>query len=196
MFDPIITKVKSKSIRIRITPDGKAEIRVPLRTSQRVIEEILRENRAQIEKMIQQHEARKQQAQEHFGVLPVFDENRLAEYTEQTRRLLNSRLDGFARQIGVTYCRVSVKKAVSRWGSCSSKGNLNFNCLLAAVPPEVADYIMVHELCHRKQMNHSPAFWAEVERILPDYRQSEQWLKQYGSVLTDRLRQYKEEQNG
>ena len=70
-----------------------------------------------------------------------------------------------------------------RWGSCSSKGNLNFNCLLMLAPSEILDYVVVHELCHRKQMNHSKAFWLEVEKVLPDYKESIEWLKEEGCQL-------------
>ena len=67
-------------------------------------------------------------------------------------------------------------------------GNLNFNCLLMLCPPEVLDYVVVHELCHRKHMNHSRAFWAEVERVLPDYQMRRNWLKEHGGALVERLR--------
>jgi hypothetical protein len=75
-----------------------------------------------------------------------------------------------------------IKKNKTRWGSCSSKGNLNFNCLLMLALAEILDYVVVHELCHRKEMNHSKAFWAEVEKVLPDYRESVKWLKEKGIV--------------
>lgn len=192
MVEIIVKKVKAKSFSIRITPDGKAELRVPLRASRRTVEDVIRRYRPKIEEM-----ARKQQkVAAEFGALPALDEKALASYAKQTRQLLNERLGGFAAQVGVTYNRVSVKRQVSRWGSCSGKGNLNFNCLLSLLPPDVADYVMVHELCHLKQLNHSPAFWAEVARVLPQYRQSERWLKQYGHILLGQLRLSKEEQNG
>ena len=69
------------------------------------------------------------------------------------------------------------------WGSCSGKGNLNFNCLLMLAPPAVQDYVVVHELCHRKEMNHSPAFWAEVAGVLPDYASHRRWLRENGNGL-------------
>ena len=192
MVEIIVKKVKAKSFSIRITPDGKAELRVPLRTSRRTVEDVIRRYRPKIEEM-----ARKQQkVAAEFGALPALDEKALTTYAKHTRQLLSERLDGFAAQIGVTYHRVSVKKQVSRWGSCSGKGNLKFNCLLSLLPPDVADYIMVHELCHLKQLNHSPAFWAEVARVLPQYRQSERWLKRYGHILLGQLRLSKEERNG
>jgi predicted metal-dependent hydrolase len=89
--------------------------------------------------------------------------------------------------MGISYGRITVRSQHTRWGSCSAKGNLNFNCLLMLVPQEVLDYVVVHELCHRKELNHSARFWAQVERILPDYRIHRKWLKDHGSALIGRL---------
>ena len=101
--------------------------------------------------------------------------------------MIPERVSYFAPQVGVTYGNITIRSQRTRWGSCSSKGNLNFNCLLMLVPREVLDYVVVHELCHRKEVNHSPRFWAEVERILPDYKIRQTWLKDNGSQLIGRL---------
>ena len=89
--------------------------------------------------------------------------------------------------VGVSYGGITIRAQKTRWGSCSSKGNLNFNCLLLLAPAEVLDYVVVHELCHRREMNHSPKFWAEVERVLPDYDARRKWLKENGPGLISRL---------
>ena len=85
--------------------------------------------------------------------------------------------------MGVTCGRISIREQKTRWGSCSGQGNLNFNWKLILMPPEILDYVVVHELAHRKQMNHSPAFWAEVERILPDWRERRRWLREKGGEV-------------
>ena len=105
---------------------------------------------------------------------------------EQALKLIPQRVEYFARQVGVDYGRITIRNQKTRWGSCSSKGNLNFNCLLMLAPTEILDYVVVHELCHRKEMNHSKAFWTEVEKVLPDYRQSVQWLKENGNQIMQR----------
>ncbi|MEG1781109.1 MAG: M48 family metallopeptidase, partial [Clostridium sp.] len=66
-------------------------------------------------------------------------------------------------------------------GSCSAKGNLNFNWKLFLMPPEILDYVLVHELAHRIEMNHSDRFWKQVEKIIPDYKERRRWLKEYGA---------------
>ena len=80
-----------------------------------------------------------------------------------------------------------IRRQRSRWGSCSSKGNLNFNCLLLLAPPEVFDSVVVHELCHRREMNHSERFYAEVLHVFPEYWQWNRWLKENGKLLMARM---------
>ena len=97
---------------------------------------------------------------------------------ELARQRITRRVEYFAPLVGVTYNRIFIKEQKTRWGSCSSLGNLNFNWKLILLNEEVLDYVVVHELAHRKQMNHSPTFWAEVERVLPDYRERRRRLKE------------------
>ena len=106
---------------------------------------------------------------------------------ERMKQLLPPLLAARSARLGVSYGRVTIRMQRTRWGSCSSKGNLNFNVLLALAPPEVLDYVVVHELCHRKEMNHSPRFWAAVASVLPDYEVQRRWLKKEGAVLMARM---------
>ena len=99
--------------------------------------------------------------------------------SEQARIYIPSRGEHFAQIIDVTYGRITIRHQKTRWGSCSSSGNLNFNCALMNTTPEIIDYVVVHELCHRKQMNHSALFWAEVEKVLPNYKELRSALKNY-----------------
>ena len=112
------------------------------------------------------------------------DIDRLA---DDARRFIPGRVAQIAAEMGVTYGKITIRNQKTRWGSCSANGSLSFNCLLMLTPPEIIDYVIIHELCHRVHMNHSPAFWREVEKYDPDCRDKKQWLKEYGSVLFDRM---------
>ena len=105
-------------------------------------------------------------------------------YRKKAKRQLENRCAYFAERMAVDYNRIAVRAAKTRWGSCSARGNLNFHWKLVLMPPEILDYVVVHELAHRKEMNHSERFWAEVERILPDYRARRKWLKDFGGQVS------------
>ncbi len=100
-----------------------------------------------------------------------------AQYKEQARELAHARLEYFNQFYGFTYNRVAIRAQRTRWGSCSKKGNLNFNYRIALLPPALVDYLIVHELCHLKEMNHSSRFWKLVEHTLPDYKARRKALK-------------------
>ncbi len=95
----------------------------------------------------------------------------------------HARAAHWAPLLGVTFGRVRVKDQRSLWGSCSREGNLNFNWRLALAPSEVLNYVVVHELAHRLEMNHSRRFWAHVEKACPDYRVHRRWLRENGEAL-------------
>ena len=173
-----IIKSDRKTIAIQIKSDGQVVVRCPKRMR---IEEARRfvESKAD---WIEKHLANRQ-AQNVAKYTP----QEIEQLREQARKLVAERVKHFAPIVGVTYGQIAIRTQHTRWGSCSSKGNLNFNCLLALVPPEVLDYVVVHELCHRKELNHSARFWNEVERILPDYKTKRSWLKERGSGLIARL---------
>ncbi|MBO6159632.1 MAG: M48 family metallopeptidase [Firmicutes bacterium] len=108
-----------------------------------------------------------------------------------TRSLVEERAAYFAPRIGVTYGRISVRAMTSRWGSCSAEGNLSFNLLLCVVPKDVADYVVIHELCHRKEMNHSARFWTLVARFDPAFEEHKYYLRQAGPTLIEGLKAIK-----
>jgi predicted metal-dependent hydrolase len=89
--------------------------------------------------------------------------------------------------MGISYGRVTIRRQKTLWGSCSAKRNLNFNCLIVLLPEPVMEYVIIHELCHLKEMNHSPAFWREVEKYCPDYRYLRDFLKDNGEKLMLRM---------
>lgn len=111
----------------------------------------------------------------------------LKELARKATMVIPERVRMYAGLLDVTYGRITIRNQKTRWGSCSSRGNLNFNCLLMLAPPEVLDYVVVHELCHRLEMNHSKRFWTLVGAVLPDYQKQEEWLRREGTVLLRRM---------
>ena len=108
----------------------------------------------------------------------LLDTSKIAEYKKEARSYIVPKVEEYAKKFGFQYNKIRITSATTRWGSCSSKRNLNFSYRLILTPKEMVDYVIVHELCHLRQMNHSRLFWNEVEQILPDYKVAEKWLKQ------------------
>lgn len=178
-----VTVIRSnrKTVAIQVNSDRSVTVRAPRSASEKDIEEILKKKKAWISKHIEKIKETK----ERFEAEPTekLTREKVIALAEEALKVIPERVEYFAKVIGVTYGKITVRNQKTRWGSCSSKGNLNFNCLLMLAPPEVLDYVVVHELCHRKQMNHSKAFWLEVEKVLPDYKEVRKWLKEEGSQM-------------
>ena len=181
-MDMKIIRSRRKTLCAEIR-QGRLILRVPLRATRAEIERFLAEKRNWIEVHLAKSKAR----EEARKSIPPLTEAEILSLAQEAKTLIPDRTAYFARRLGVTYGRITIRCQKTRWGSCSSNGNLNFNCLLMLAPREVLDSVIVHELCHRKYMNHSSAFYAEVLRILPEYRTLEQWLKKNGPLLLARL---------
>ncbi|MDO4303994.1 MAG: SprT family zinc-dependent metalloprotease [Bacillota bacterium] len=104
-------------------------------------------------------------------------------YRRQAAATLEERARHYAEVLGVSYGKLHVKDQRSRWGSCSTRGNLNFNWRIIMAPEAVCNYVIIHELCHLVHMDHSPEFWNLVESIDLLYRRHRMWLKQHGEEL-------------
>ena len=178
-----LIRARRKTLSIRITQEGNLEIRAPMGMPKGEIEAFLKEKAQWIET----HRA-KVLAEYAQGQEAPLGEEEILTLAEQMRQRLPEKLNRHAASMGVTFGRVTIRCQQTRWGSCSGKGNLNFNCLLMLAPEEVLDYVVVHELAHRKQMNHSALFWREVAREYPDYKKSLRWLKDRGGALLSRAR--------
>ena len=184
-METIVIRSRRKTLSMQVKGDGQVEIRAPLRTSDAEIRRFLETHRRWLEKHLQKAQAL-QQAKAGVRKLTAAE---TAELKKKAKRILPERVAYWAPLIGVRPGRIAVRCQKTRWGSCSTKGNLNFNCLLMLAPDGVIDSIVVHELCHLKHMNHSKRFYAEIEKVLPDYRQHQQWLKANGEFLLARVDQ-------
>lgn len=158
-------------------------VRAPRRATQRQIDAFVNENAGWIARHLKKAEAQQRTA-ELQGAL---SEEELRELAERAKSYIPARARFYAAGMGVSFGRITIRSQRTKWGSCSSKGNLNFNCLLMLCPPEVIDSVVVHELCHLKEMNHSERFYREVLRVYPDYHKWNAWLKKNGGVLLRRM---------
>lgn len=192
-----IIRSNRKTLAIQINPDLSVTVRAPMYALQSDIERILREKESWIQKHIEkirEQEAKRKKTQGEKGEYGEFVERdyltneEIKKLADKALQYIPKRVSYFAKQIGVTYGKIKIRNQKTRWGSCSSKGNLNFNCLLMLTPPEVIDYVVVHELCHRKEMNHSRVFWVEVEKVLPNYKEQVKWLKENGGQIIGRMK--------
>ena len=178
-FSVNVRRSKRRTIGIEVTPRGEVIVRAPYALSTAEIRRFVEKN----EGWIEQHVDLARQRLDRIGPVEPLTKEELSALAQQALLEFPPRVASFARQMGVDYGRITIRNQKTRWGSCSSKGNLNFNCLLMLAPRGVQDYVIVHELAHRREMNHSGRFWSEVEHVLPDYRQQRQWLKEHGSEL-------------
>jgi predicted metal-dependent hydrolase len=180
-----ITIIRSgrKTLSIQLK-SGEIIARAPYRMKDKEIHAFIELKKEWIEK----HLAAISEREKKLSAAVPFTEAEIKALAERARMLIPERVKYYAPKIGVSYGRITIRSQHTRWGSCSSKGNLNFNCLLVLFPVEVIDGVVVHELCHRKHMNHSPAFYAEVEKVFPEYKRCSKWLKDNGADYMARLK--------
>ena len=179
MISYTLIRSARKTISIVIRPSGEVEVRCPKRCSRGEIEAFVASKEVWIRKHLEAIAERPKQ--------PVLSGEEVKSLAEKAAAVLPGTVAAFAEKMGISYGRITIRSQRTRWGSCSAKGNLSFNCLLMLCPEEVRDYVVIHELCHRKEMNHSADFWAEVEKYCPDYRIHRKWLKENGNALVSRI---------
>lgn len=182
--DIMVIRSNRKTAQFRITEDG-AEMRVPMRFPQEEIVRFLEQNAQVIE-------ARLQEIQKHIADMAQYPPFTLAEIQAMADRALKwipERAAYFAKRMGVTFGRITIRNQKTRWGSCAQNGNLNFNCLLMEMPENVRDSVIIHELAHRRHMNHSAEFYAEVYAQMPkaEYARCSEYLKNEGAILMSRM---------
>lgn len=178
-----VVRSRRKTVSAEVRSDGAVIIRAPLGMSDAEIADFVAKNIKRIERGI----AKVQHIAESFVGVKKLDNNELAELKREALGVIPERVAHFARLIDVGYTKITIRPMKSRWGSCSNEGALAFNLLLMLAPPKVLDSVIVHELCHRIEMNHSKRFYAIVRAHCPDYDDCYAWLKQNGPSLIARL---------
>ena len=182
MVEYTLIRSSRRTLALEISRDLQVVVRAPKRCSLRQIEDFVSRHEGWIRDhlVIQQRRADAAAAR---AVTPAQE----AELRRRAAEYIPARVALYAPLVGVRPTGVKITSAQKRFGSCSGRNSLCFSWRLMQYPPAAIDYVVVHELCHRKEMNHSARFWAEVAKILPDYKAQRAWLKENGGALIARM---------
>ena len=186
MYEYEVIRSRRRTIAIEIDRSGQIKVRAPYNVGNFRIRRFVEEKSGWIEKALARINKGQSDAISSDDLPPISEADKKL-LADQAKKIIPGKVSYFAGIIGVDFGRITIRAQKTRWGSCSAKGNLNFNCLLLRAPEEILDYVIVHELCHRKEMNHSKAFWAEVAKVCPDYKKHRKWLKDHGDELMSSL---------
>ena len=190
-----VERRKVKYARVTVYPDQSVKFVFPLRYSEHKVQIFIRDH----QEWVQQKLAQYAKPREKFIILkpgeilffgeaflPGFSNDQkaiTAFYRKSTKEYLTVRTAELALRYGFIYNKISITGAKTRWGSCSTKKNIAFSYLLIKAPPDIIDYVILHELAHTKILDHSRSFWKKVAEVCPDYREAKNWLKKYGREL-------------
>lgn len=181
-----IIRSHRRTLALEVHRDGSVIVRAPIFTLNFQITRYLKKMQSWIEK----HQEKFQKVRERSERLPSphprpssFTQAAIAQYKKQARERFTERLDYYAQQYGLTYKKLRLSSARTRWGSCSRQKSINLNWRLILAPAEVLDYVIAHELTHTLHMNHSKKFWAQVETMMPSHKIHKKWLRDFGRTL-------------
>ncbi len=169
--------LRARRLRLTVSSGGRLSVSAPAWVSGGLIDRFLAAHAAWIGEKIRLFETR--------GTHPLArgGQREYAQFKDAARALAEARLAQLNQEYGFHYQRISIRNQKTRWGSCSMRGALSFNYRIALLPPELADYVILHELCHLGAFDHSAAFWTLMERAMPDYRERRRALRQLGTSL-------------
>ena len=183
----------ARARRLRVTVGSRVEAVVPRNVSDRQLDRFLEELRPWIERQLRARAPRL--GLDRPGVVWVGLEPQVAPsgdpvaierwYREEARRRISAVAEREARRLDVGYRRIGIRDPRTRWGSCSARGNLSFSWRLVIAPAEVLDYVVVHELCHLRELNHSVRFYRLLGEARPGWRAESEWLREFGQELQD-----------
>lgn len=167
--------VRARRLRLSVSAGGVLAVSAPACVSRRVIERFLTTHAEWIEEQVRRFTRLVPHPFSQGG------KREYALYKDAARSLIIARLAYFNQFYGFTYQCISIRNQKTRWGSCSRRGNLSFNYRIALLPPALADYVILHELCHISAFDHSARFWSLVARTMPDFRERRRALREIGT---------------
>ena len=173
-FEYQVIRSARKTMTLEVRRDGNVIVRAPLRTGLPRIKRFVNQKQEWVLGCLE----RTKEYREQKPLSADLSESKRNVYIRKAKETITKRVSYFARLMGVSYRNITIREQKTRWGSCSSEKNLNFNWKLILLAPELLDYVVVHELVHRREMNHSKNFWKIVEAELPDYRERRRRLKE------------------
>lgn len=168
-----------ETISMQLSDDGNFLVKAPVGCPKKDIEKFIERSENWIKRSLKRYSELKD--------FQPFTLEEIQEMADKALEVIPQRVKFYAEKIGVTYGRITVRNQRIKWGSCGLNGNMNFNSLLMATPMEVVDSVVVHELCHRRYMDHSKEFYEEIYRVYPDYDKWDKWLKDNGGLLIKRM---------
>lgn len=175
----LIVKQHRKSISIKIRNSSLIEVHAPFGIEDKDIDAFVEKHGDWINAKL----AEMKEAESALNSIDVASKAEFDEKIELAKKIIPEKCAYYADMIGVDYGRITLKAQKTLFGSCSAAGNLNFNIALMFAPEKVLDYVIIHELCHLKEMNHSVDFWHEVEKVMKDYKVERQWLNDNGAMI-------------
>jgi predicted metal-dependent hydrolase len=175
VIDSLI-RSRRRSISITVTREGRVVVRAPHHADSALIDAFVERKRVWVEK----HCAR---MHERKAARPQYTPDEIAILKSKAAQLIPVRVEHFARLHGLTYRRIRISDARTRWGSCSPRKTLSFSWRLAMAPDEVVDYVVAHELAHTVELNHSDRFWRFLKTMIPEHGEHRNWLRHNGVIL-------------
>lgn len=164
---------RAKRVSMTLFPEGRFVVTIPIYRTEQTAKRFVYEKRD----WIQKHYNKIKGSDKVF--LPDHTKSEQREHVKNAKVLLVERVEFWNKYYNFSYKKIFIKNHKAQWGSCSSDKNLNFNYKLIFLPPELSDYIVVHELCHLKEMNHKKPFWSLVAKVFPDYKEKVKQLDRY-----------------
>ena len=177
LIDYQLRRVRSPRVKIAVHPGGQIIVTAPKRVSKAKIDQLVHERHGWIKEQQEKFVDLKDR------LLFRFNPAEYKQYKKEALAYVTDCLKFYNQHYRIGFGGLSIRNPRTRWGSCSSANNLSFNYKIVLLPSKLAEYIVVHELCHYHHLDHSDAFWNEVDKVMPDYYERKEWLRKNGAAM-------------